>query len=101
MGGIPYYSTEDDIRSFFEGCGTVTGVDCMMFPESGKFRGIAILTFKVNPNFLPPSPISFWFLLLIHSREEGEKKKSIHGIRLVPRFDQTTRLNHHPMDGRF
>lgn len=47
MGGIPYYSTEDDIRSFFESCGTVTEVDCMKFPESGKFRGIAILTFKV------------------------------------------------------
>lgn len=48
VGGIPYYSTEDDIRSFFEGRGTVTEVDCMMFPESGKFRGIAILTFKVR-----------------------------------------------------
>ncbi|CAA6654902.1 unnamed protein product [Spirodela intermedia] len=48
VGGIPYYSTEDDIRSFFEGCGTVSEVDCMMFPESGKFRGIAILTFKTE-----------------------------------------------------
>lgn len=47
-GGIPYYSTEDDIRSFFEGCGTVTEVDCMSFPESGKFRGIAILSFKTD-----------------------------------------------------
>lgn len=54
VGGIPYYSSEDDIRSFFEGCGTVTEVDCMTFPESGKFRGIAILTFKVwfNPPIL-------------------------------------------------
>ncbi|CAA7389609.1 unnamed protein product [Spirodela intermedia] len=48
VGGIPYYSTEDDIQSFFEGCGTVSEVDCMMFPESGKFRGIAILTFKTE-----------------------------------------------------
>ncbi|KAH7667793.1 nucleolin protein [Dioscorea alata] len=48
VGGIPYYSTEDDIRSFFESCGTVTEVDCMKFPESGKFRGIAILTFKTE-----------------------------------------------------
>ena len=47
VGGIPYYSTEDDICSFFESCGTITEVDCMMFPESGKFRGIAILSFKV------------------------------------------------------
>ncbi|KAG6760264.1 hypothetical protein POTOM_036771 [Populus tomentosa] len=48
VGGIPYYSTEDDIRSFFEGCGTVTEVDCMTFPDSGKFRGIAIISFKVS-----------------------------------------------------
>ena len=48
VGGIPYYSSEDDIRSFFEGCGSITAIDCMTFPESGKFRGIAILTFKVR-----------------------------------------------------
>ncbi|GER27314.1 RNA-binding (RRM/RBD/RNP motifs) family protein [Striga asiatica] len=48
VGGIPYYSTEDDIRSYFEGCGTITCVDCMTFPDTGKFRGIAIITFKVG-----------------------------------------------------
>lgn len=48
VGGIPYYSTEDDIWSYFEGCGTILEIDCMKFPESGKFRGIAIITFKVN-----------------------------------------------------
>ncbi|KAK3140912.1 hypothetical protein QOZ80_5AG0407690 [Eleusine coracana subsp. coracana] len=48
VGGIPYYSSEDDIRSFFEACGSITAIDCMTFPESGKFRGIAILTFKTD-----------------------------------------------------
>ncbi|XP_027366419.1 33 kDa ribonucleoprotein, chloroplastic isoform X1 [Abrus precatorius] len=48
VGGIPYYSTEDDIRSYFESCGTITEVDCMTFPESGKFRGIAIISFKTE-----------------------------------------------------
>lgn len=48
VGGIPYYSTKDDIRSYFEGCGTIMEVDCMNFPDSGKFRGIAIITFKVD-----------------------------------------------------
>ncbi|CAA0831812.1 phragmoplastin interacting protein 1 [Striga hermonthica] len=48
VGGIPYYSTEDDIRSYFEGCGTITCVDCMTFPDTGKFRGIAIITFKTE-----------------------------------------------------
>ncbi|KAA8539423.1 hypothetical protein F0562_026115 [Nyssa sinensis] len=48
VGGIPYYSTEDDIRSYFDGCGTITEVDCMKFPETGKFRGIAIISFKTE-----------------------------------------------------
>ncbi|CAL1374453.1 unnamed protein product [Linum trigynum] len=48
VGGIPYYSTEDDIRSFFDSCGTITEVDCMKFPDSGKFRGIAIINFKTD-----------------------------------------------------
>ncbi|XP_031115230.1 nucleolin 1 [Ipomoea triloba] len=48
VGGIPYYSNEDDIRSFFEGCGTITEVDCMTFPDTGKFRGIAIINFKTE-----------------------------------------------------
>ncbi|XP_048135323.1 phragmoplastin interacting protein 1 isoform X2 [Rhodamnia argentea] len=48
VGGIPYYSSEDDIRSYFESCGTITEIDCMTFPESGKFRGIAIIGFKTE-----------------------------------------------------
>ncbi|GAB4854851.1 hypothetical protein Ancab_023436 [Ancistrocladus abbreviatus] len=48
VGGIPYYSTEEDIRSYFDHCGTITDVDCMKFPESGKFRGIAIISFKTE-----------------------------------------------------
>lgn len=48
VGGIPYYSSEDDIRNFFQDCGTVTEMDCMTFPETGKFRGIAILSFKTE-----------------------------------------------------
>ncbi|CAH9111679.1 unnamed protein product [Cuscuta europaea] len=48
VGGIPYYSNEDDIRSFFEGCGTITEIDCMIFPDTGKFRGIAIINFKTE-----------------------------------------------------
>lgn len=48
VGGIPYYSSEDDIRSYFEGCGTITEIDCMKFPESGKFRGIAVISFKTE-----------------------------------------------------
>ncbi|KAF6164380.1 hypothetical protein GIB67_037537 [Kingdonia uniflora] len=48
VGGIPYYSTEDDIQSFFEGCGTITEIDCMRFADTGKFKGIAMITFKTE-----------------------------------------------------
>jgi len=66
VGGIPYYSTEDDIRSYFESCGTITEVDCMTFPETGKFRGIAIISFKVRSThffffFIFPSHFTFWY----------------------------------------
>ncbi|CAJ2631037.1 unnamed protein product [Trifolium pratense] len=48
VGGIPYYSSEDDIRSYFEGCGTITEINCMTFPDTGKFRGIAIISYKTE-----------------------------------------------------
>lgn len=31
VGGIPSY-TEDDIRNFNEGCGSIIDIDCMKFP---------------------------------------------------------------------
>ncbi|XP_074286700.1 phragmoplastin interacting protein 1 [Silene latifolia] len=48
VGGMPYYSTEDDIRNYFAQCGLITDIDCMFFPETGKFRGIAIITFQTE-----------------------------------------------------
>ncbi|CAO2826154.1 unnamed protein product [Amaranthus hypochondriacus] len=48
VGGMPYSSTEDDIWNYFDYCGTITDIDCMKFPESGKFRGIAIISFKTE-----------------------------------------------------
>lgn len=48
VGGIPYSYTEDDIWHYFEGCGTITEVDCMKFPDTGKFRGIAFISFETE-----------------------------------------------------
>ncbi|CAM6055876.1 unnamed protein product [Sphagnum tenellum] len=48
VGGMPYYSTEDDIRDFFSECGTIEELDCMTFPDTGKFRGIGFITFKTE-----------------------------------------------------
>jgi len=46
IGGIPYYASEDDIIEYFEGyTGAIEKVDMLRFPDSGKFRGIAMVTF--------------------------------------------------------
>ncbi|KAK4835106.1 hypothetical protein QYF36_005289 [Acer negundo] len=47
-GGIPYSSTENDIKRNFESCGTIDEIDCMTFPDSGRFRGISIITFRTE-----------------------------------------------------
>ncbi|CAI8593477.1 unnamed protein product [Vicia faba] len=41
VGGIPYYSSENGIHSYFESCGTITEINCMTFHDTGKFRGYA------------------------------------------------------------
>lgn len=48
VGGIPYNASEHDIRTYFEGCGSITEIDYMTFPDTGKFRGIAIISFRVS-----------------------------------------------------
>ncbi|KFK34775.1 hypothetical protein AALP_AA5G192200 [Arabis alpina] len=48
IGGIPYQSTEDEIRSYFKSCGVITKVDCKMRPEDGTFSGIAFITFETE-----------------------------------------------------
>jgi nucleolin len=45
-GGIPFHKTDEDIRAAFDEEGLdVDSVDCMVFADSGRFRGIAIITF--------------------------------------------------------
>ena len=49
LGGVPFHKTEDEIRAAFEEESLpVEAVDCMTFPDSGRFRGIAILTFATR-----------------------------------------------------
>jgi nucleolin len=49
LGGVPFHKTEDEIRGAFEEENLpVEKIDCMTFPDSGRFRGIAILTFATR-----------------------------------------------------
>lgn len=46
VGGIPFNKTAEEIEeAFMDDQLTVENVDCMTFPDSGRFRGIAIVTF--------------------------------------------------------
>ena len=36
---------EDAIREFWEECGAVEDLDLMRFPDTGRFKGIAFITF--------------------------------------------------------
>ena len=49
VGGVPFYKTEEDIVAAFADEGhAVEAIDCMTFPDSGRFRGIAIITFATR-----------------------------------------------------
>ena len=49
VGGVPFYKTEEDIVAAFADEGhAVETIDCMTFPDSGRFRGIAIITFATR-----------------------------------------------------
>jgi len=46
VGGIPFTKTAEEIEeAFMDDMLTVDSVDCMTFPDTGRFRGIAIVTF--------------------------------------------------------
>lgn len=48
VGGMPYSVTEDDIVEYFSDCGRVTELDCVTFPDTGKFRGLVFITFETE-----------------------------------------------------
>ena len=45
---MPFYFDEAAVRSYWEYCGEVQDVDMMTFPDTGRFRGIAIITFATH-----------------------------------------------------
>ena len=45
VGGMPFYFDEEQVRGYWEYVAPVAEVDCMTFPDTGRFRGIAIITF--------------------------------------------------------
>lgn len=46
--GLPYTTTEADIRKLFEFYGPLLSVQLSRFPDSGNFRGLAFVSFEVD-----------------------------------------------------
>lgn len=55
--GMPYSTTEEEIRELFEECGPIRQLQLSRFPDSGNFRGLAFITFEVSMFSLSP----VWF----------------------------------------
>ncbi|KAM0950179.1 putative RNA recognition motif domain, nucleotide-binding alpha-beta plait domain superfamily [Dioscorea sansibarensis] len=48
VSGMPYSSTEDQIRSLFKDIGPVQQLQLSKFPDSGGFRGLAFVSFQTE-----------------------------------------------------
>lgn len=48
VSGMPYSTSEDQIRRLFKDIGTISQLQLSRFPDSGNFRGLAFVTFPVS-----------------------------------------------------
>uniref|UniRef100_A0A453J5Y8 RRM domain-containing protein n=1 Tax=Aegilops tauschii subsp. strangulata TaxID=200361 RepID=A0A453J5Y8_AEGTS len=44
--GMPYTTTEEEIRELFDQFGPIRSLQLSRFPDSGNFRGLAFVTFE-------------------------------------------------------
>ena len=51
VGGMPFAYEEEDVREYWEWCGPIASLDLMRFPDTGRFRGIAFLTFATDEGY--------------------------------------------------
>lgn len=48
VSGMPYSTTEDEIRDLFKDTGPIHQLQLSRFPDTGNFRGLAFLTFQTE-----------------------------------------------------
>lgn len=51
IGGMPFWYTEEDIRTCWEECGPIRSLSMLSFPDTGNFRGIVFITFETDEAF--------------------------------------------------
>ena len=49
---------EADVEEYWSYCGEIESMDLMRFPDTGRFKGIAFITFKTVTGFSTPSLLS-------------------------------------------
>lgn len=45
VGGLPFAASEEELREVWGECGAIESLDMLTFADSGKFKGIAFITF--------------------------------------------------------
>lgn len=48
VGGMPFGYSEEMVREYWEYCGPIESLDLMVFPDTGRFKGIAFITFATD-----------------------------------------------------
>ena len=48
VGGMPFGYSEEMVREYWEYCGPIESLDLMIFPDTGRFKGIAFITFATD-----------------------------------------------------
>jgi nucleolin len=48
---MPYSYSREDIEAYWAYCGEIESLDMLTFPDSGRFRGIAFITFKEQAGY--------------------------------------------------
>ncbi|XP_024520166.1 RNA-binding protein CP33, chloroplastic isoform X1 [Selaginella moellendorffii] len=96
-GGMPYTTSEDEIHSYFSECGAIEEIDYTTFPDTGRFRGLAFITFKVDSLFLFRSKLSSMECL---SQTQAAVKKALEldGADMGGRFLRIMRCKIKPQD---
>lgn len=51
VGGMPFTYEEDSIREFWSFCGPIESLDVLRFPDTGRFKGIAFITFADDEGY--------------------------------------------------
>ena len=51
VGGMPFSYEEDSIREYWSFCGPIESLEVLRFPDSGRFKGIAFITFADDEGY--------------------------------------------------